>query len=1154
MTHVAIRLLGHLSVTLDGKPWEFAGSQRTAEVLGYLVTHSGEPVSRVALASLMWPDSDSEDGRTKLRRQVYLLKDSLPPKVEYFDAKARSLRWAPSPPVWVDVLEFERAAQDPARTQEAIECYGGAFLENSYEDWALLERERLQAAFLKLCYDAALAARRRRDFDAMLAYAERILGVDEWREDALRLAMTARYDAGDRTGALAEFERFAGNLKREMNVDPMPETLVVRAAILQNAPLPGQREAGEDDDAGIPSPRARLAFVGRATEFDALSSAWQRAARGRGSTIFLSGPAGIGKSRLTAELVTHATGQGGRALFGGTSNPEAFPYEAIVDALRGSIALIAEPRIDRAWLASLSALLPELRGILPDLPPVEIADSQRARARLLEAVARIVESIAHARPLLLVIEDAHWAQQATFDAIEAIARRIGALPVLILVTYRAEEVGSAHPLRALRKRLQAERRAARLSLGALARDDVETLVANVHPGAPAELAGTAYALSEGNPLFVVQILRGIAESGTLPDERSAARSIGGIILERIAGLDEGARAVAEAGATIGRSFTVDAAAEVLAWPEGDVADRLDLLLDRGILREAGATHLVYTFTHALIAASIYDAMPRDVRTARHRRIAQSFARAAEHEPVEPAMVARHWSLAQDRKRAAGWYLRAAQAALDVHAREEVVGYAHAARDHAGDDETRFVATRLAAVALDRAGGAGRMDREVAHLEELGESLSPAHAFEAAALRMQHARLLGNPDMMRGAVERLQAIAEKTGDVVQFVDAAVAYGSWILRLGKLEDATARLTAALSSALAIEDDERAMQVREQLVQALMRNGQVDAARTELLAMRAHVEKHGASLERRLRLLNPESIAAQVLESGPDLERVGKEMLEVAREANDTYFEARAHTVLAHSAYVCRDFAAVREHYARAIELFDAVGDRRSVQVTYNNRAEMYLRVGRADDALRDLDGAYKYFETSFVDSTCTTLANRAHALYQLGRFPEALEEARAALEASMLTQEPWLRADAAIALGTIEAASGLHADAIPHLEFGIAGCVDREDWSNAGNGECAIIDVFLALGDVARALAHAKALEETFAQHPGGAMHPSRICLALGRVAAARGRIAERDRWYERGLAELRAVVARFTDPADVAAYESLEFNKALVAARADVTGG
>ncbi|MBV8491745.1 MAG: AAA family ATPase, partial [Candidatus Eremiobacteraeota bacterium] len=293
-------------------------------MLGYLLVHAGESIGRIALANLLWPDEPEDVARTNLRRHLHEVTRALPRSERpWIAATMESISWPVRDDVWIDVAEFERAAADPARVGDAIELYRGTLLGDFYDEWLMVEQERLRATYLDLLVDAAYKARAEREFATALRYVDRILTEDEWREDAVRLGMAIKYESGDRTGALTDFSRFAAHLKKEMRVEPMADTLAMRDTILGNAPLESQRVDEEGAQA------AGTPFVGRAEELESLRGAWSRAARGAGGTFFVGAPAGVGKSRLVAELAARVKAEGGRVLTGGTSNAEAFPYEAI---------------------------------------------------------------------------------------------------------------------------------------------------------------------------------------------------------------------------------------------------------------------------------------------------------------------------------------------------------------------------------------------------------------------------------------------------------------------------------------------------------------------------------------------------------------------------------------------------------------------------------------------------------------------------------------------------------------------------------------------------------------------------------------------------------------------------------------------------------
>lgn len=1144
MARLEIRLFGHLEFSVDGNPWRFSAPPRAAVVLAYLLLHAGESVSRSALATIVWPDDAEEEARGKLRRHLHRIARALPEaSVPWIAVTASTVRFEPRDDVWIDVAAFVDAAADPRRRADAIAVYRGELLEDLYEDWLLVERERLRAEFLDLCYEAALQTRRDRDFDAAIRYAERMLAVDEWREDALRMVMSVRYESGDRSGALAAFERFNAKLRSEMRVDPMVETLALRAAILENAALPGRSSFGED--VTMPS-SAAMPFVGREPELESLDAQWLRAARGHGTTLFVGGAAGIGKSRLVGELAAKVTAQGGRALVGGTSNPQAYPYEPIADALRRGLALIAQSKTDSVWLSSLAALIPELHGALPELPVAETLEPAHARLRLFEAIVRCVEHLARVRPLLLVLEDVHWAGETTFDALEFLARRIGMMPVLTVITYRIEEVDAAHGLTTVRNRLQSERRAGTLVLGALDAHDVDELVRRGSADAPGDLAASVFALSEGNPLFVNQLLRAYVERGERPSERSAARTVGEAIASRLESLDESSRRLAEVGAICGRTFTVEMAGRVIGCPEDEILDALGTLIDRGIVREAGGTAFAYAFTHALIGAAVYQATSQEARVARHRRIAQLLARATASGPQAWAEVARHWRGAGEGARAADAYVRAGQAALDIYARHEAVASARAAVELAESDAVRFEALRIAAIAQMRAGDFASWDADLHAMEAIAQRLGPDQELVVLKQRERYASQVTDLDLKAKTVAQLFELARRYENESYTVEALIAQGG--LGMGRVElgEARAALTQALEMAIRRDDADQISRVRELLIQVLVRFGDAGAALAELERHKRHLERADAPIESKLRILNPESIIAAQHEDGPALERIGNEMLDFSTRAGDAYYEARAHGVLAHSAYIRGDFAGIWRHYEKAIPLFELVGDVRSLHVTYANWSEFELRVGRAEAALKHLDLAERFGgQLNLPDGICVLAVNRARALLLMGCFEPALEYARQAQAITEELSEPRFMIETAVTLGALEWLTGAPG-AVARIERALAVCLEAEDWHNATDALCWLVDAYVAQADMEAASIHGSRLAEIFAAHEDAAVHATRICWTLSRLAAAAGSVAEEREWTRRGQAFLADALRRFEDPSDAQAYSELPFNRQLLA--------
>ena len=373
------------------------------------------------------------------------------------------------------------------------------------------------------------------------------------------------YASGDVSGALVEYDRFAARLRKEMEIDPMAETVALRDAIVRGEPVIGSFDTSLDqrtDFAGGRVVRA-LPFTGRDVERARIEAQWDRAARGFGSVVVVSGEAGVGKTRLVGEIARLADSQGARVYTGTTSFPESQPYQCIVEALRAAFPVLVAQRLDSLTMGVLSTILPELRAQERKLPDVTPLSPERESARLFDSLAAAVKGLCGTRPLMLVLEDLHWAADATVDALAAIARRIDRSRLLIVGTYREEETPATHPLRRLADALGSERRMTEVTLGRFSRDDVAEMIAQVTDlGQRGDaLVDRLYGFSEGNPLFLSQALANAVESdaedGDLPLE-----GIGGVVAARTARLGEHARIVAEIAAS---AATAAASTSCATW-------------------------------------------------------------------------------------------------------------------------------------------------------------------------------------------------------------------------------------------------------------------------------------------------------------------------------------------------------------------------------------------------------------------------------------------------------------------------------------------------------------------------------------------------------------------------------------------------------------
>src|SRR5438477_456821 len=268
-------------------------------------------------------------------------------------------------------------------------------------------------------------------------------------------------------------------------------------------------------------------LIGRGAELTALRLLVDRARSGTGQLVLLSGEAGIGKSRLVAEAKTYATAQGFLLLQGQCfPTDRSCPYAPLLDLLRSHLATSSREQVDTEMGSLASALSPLLLDLLPlpsDLPSLPPLDSEHEKRRLFAALAHLFLRQATKQPALLIVEDLHWSDETSLDFLHFLARRCAASPLLVLLTYRSDEV---HPsLSHFLAQLDRERLAQEFALAPLTQSEVSTMLSAIfalrravftaHPLLQGDLLDAMYALTEGNPFFIEELLKSLIEAGDI---------------------------------------------------------------------------------------------------------------------------------------------------------------------------------------------------------------------------------------------------------------------------------------------------------------------------------------------------------------------------------------------------------------------------------------------------------------------------------------------------------------------------------------------------------------------------------------------------------------------------------------------------------------
>jgi len=334
-------------------------------------------------------------------------------------------------------------------------------------------------------------------------------------------------------------------------------------------------------------------LIGRIRELEILYRALRATQVGTGRCILLAGEAGIGKSRLAAELGDRAKSANFLILQGYCSEQDSsFPYAPWIDALRAFLAPRSAAETNEllgAFAPELVKLLPELSLLMPATQSTPPLDRAAEKHRLFESLARFIASLATAHPLLIVLEDLHWSDEQSLELLHFLVRRIVSLSILILGTYRSED--SSPRLGYHLTELNRERLVEEIQLAPLARPDVERMVQAIlkmeGPISP-DWLDVLMPLTEGNPFFVEEITKSLVQTGARPgewDPLHIPRSIQHTVQRRIDELHEGTQHVLSLASVIGERFDFAILQEVAAEDDQSLLRMLKELIAAQLIVE-----------------------------------------------------------------------------------------------------------------------------------------------------------------------------------------------------------------------------------------------------------------------------------------------------------------------------------------------------------------------------------------------------------------------------------------------------------------------------------------------------------------------------------------------------------------------------------------
>jgi DNA-binding SARP family transcriptional activator/tetratricopeptide (TPR) repeat protein len=968
MDRVHIRLLGGFVLEHRGRPLPpIPGVGRS--LLAYLATYSGRRHTRELLAGTFWPEEPEAAARRRLSQALWQLQTALQDIAGASDLITTTVAdiSIEEDALWLDVAQFDALLAvstsrgdmqaEIADLTAAVDLYRGEFMEGFYDPWADPERVRLGASYLDCLWRLVSLHKSGADYDTSLAFARRVTLHDPLREEAHREVMRLCFLLGRSTEALSQYDRCAQVLRQELGTDPDLETRQLRANIAELRDK-GDRPFAPSAGAPLLARAADVPMVGRDPERRQLLRRFEETLAGRGGVVMVEGSSGVGKTRLLDETAEDAQWRGLTVMRVECREDEQLePFSSLRTALESGLSRLRAEQLGallhRLTLAHLARVVPRVREWLPGLPEPLPDERAAGTGRLPRAIGQTLTALADLNPLVLMIDDAQWADEASLTLLADVAGDLERRPISLCLSYRDADAKERPEVWKHLVAIDGSPGSARVTIepfdlfGSTRLIEESLGVAAV----PLDTAEGLYLETGGNPLLLLETLRTwhaetLAEgtrdvsTAAVAAQVTTTGGIAQVVSRRFAGLDDSSRAVLEAVAAMGRATDPVVISSVTGLDRLETLRALDVLIARGALVESSDG---YAFAHHQVRAVTLEGLATDRRAELHAAVAAEIER---REPDRVEALALHYGEAGDRVKGPRFSRLAGDRAFGLAAFDAAARHYRTAARWAAEDD-RFAVLKGLEASLDILGERAEQRRV---LDEIS-NLEPDHP-EVARLR---ARLEDREGNHLSAVRLATAAVDMAADAVsdQRRAALSTLGMTLSHSGRHSEAFPHLEAAVELA------------RGDLFHEA-------GARTDLGNVYAQAQRYSRAageLERALviherlddlygTVRTSGELAIILMEQGDT--RRGAELYEsalhLAREVGYQRAVAVNLSNLGNARYVMGDLAAALAAYGEATEVFDELGDYRGAALLRANVASVrhtMLGEDTTDDVVRSLD---------------------------------------------------------------------------------------------------------------------------------------------------------------------------------------------------------
>ena len=1047
---------------------------------------------------------------SRIRRQVSPALLLTADNTVQFDANA----------AWVDYHDFTQALASNLTTQEteaiatAISLYRGEFLEGltladapEFELWLLGQRAHARQLYENGLQELIRRHIRQHHYPEALQCAQQLLQSNPLLEEAHAHLMWLYAQTGQREAALAQYAKCHDILQQELAVEPTPELQAlyeeVKADHLDStyqisspSPAPSTQQSTTD-------------FVGRQAELAYLQAAWEAVNREQGVVVLLEASAGGGKTRLV-ETFSQGLAVLTVRCYESTSVLPYQPWLGLLEAHLQQWPKAALRQLPAATTMYLARLMPELARRL-QLDPSTASHTPGEMERLFMAVFDFLSQMpdGQKQPRLLFIDDLQWADETSLRLFQFSAQRVAHLPLLLIGTFRSEEIGPA--LESILADLNRQG-VTRLELSPLTPMEVEQLITRDRPQlSPDDRNRVIDVLTEatgGNALFVTSVLSELVYHDTIPDTLPVPATVRDLIRRRLRQLPAGGQQVVEAMGVLATSVTLTDAQQISGRSEEETALAIEQGLDWQLLQmQIGDQGLRYDFHHDLVRQAVVEQLSPVRRELLHRRS----ARWLEQTGASSALLTYHWGMAHDQVKERHYAALAGQEAATVYAHAEAISY---------------------------------LGRALA----LTPNEDWAGQYKLLLLRESEYALQGLWEAQAQDLARLQHLAEMLGDEQRQITVALRQAEFYRNTSRFAESITTAHLAVQLAESIQDIMQQARGYLQWGLTLWRRGDNEAAQ-RYLGRASQLSKKAGLRDEEAR---SDLVLSGIYRAWGDFDRAiacMQHALRLSRESGHWQNEATALNNLGVIATDQGDYSSADTYYQQALKIYRKTGDRSNQGMILGNHGGVFIDLGDYVTAEAKLTEASQIFsEINDRRAQSFQLSDLSLLAHYRGDNETALVYGQQALELTTAVDEWPGRANAWIKLGHAQLGLGHLSEAAEAYQQALN--IERrlEQFTLAMEALAGLARVALAQQDLSQAQAHVREVLAYLESNTlEGAWEPFRVYLTCYQVLQA-GQDPHAHALLETAYDLLQARAAKINDGAARRSFlENVSFHRDIVRA-------